>query len=227
MMRKIVFLVLVSVIASVAQAQGDQGSWRIYPKVGVNLSKFYGDKIYVEGDNSLKSKYKQGLTAGADVVWQMHRNAGLSLGLMYSNLGTRYGDYTWETKDLIEKVSGQQYSVHYIQLPLMGNLYVSKGLALKIGVQPGYLLSGKFESSWMTQEIDSDKNVSVKTGEDSGTVTSTFKRFDLTLPVGISYEVSNIVIDVRYNFGVTKLFKQLNEGNNRGFTFTVGYGFDL
>ena len=79
----------------------------------------------------------------------------------------------------------------------------------------------------MIKTVDSDKIATVVTEENNGSATAAFHRFDLTIPVGISYEYSNLVFDVRYNFGVTKLFKIINEGNNRGFTFTVGYGFEL
>jgi opacity protein-like surface antigen len=226
-MKKTIVLLSMLLMTASVKAQDIQSAWRIIPKIGVNLSTFYGDKVYTETGTTLKNKYKQGFTAGADLEWQMHENASLSLGLMYSNLGSRYGDFTWETKDRSENVSGQQYSLHYIQMPLMGSLYVTKGLAVKIGVQPGYLLSAKYEDSWMIKTVDSDKIATVVTEENNGSATAAFHRFDLTIPVGISYEYSNLVFDVRYNFGATKLFKIINEGNNRGFTFTVGYGFEL
>ena len=226
-MKKIVMIMVCLLAVSVVRAQGDQGSFRFYPKVGVGLMKFSGDRVFMESDYVIKAKYKQGLTAGADLVWQTGRNTALSLGLMYANLGTRYGDFTWKYEDGEESLNGLQYSLHYLQVPVMGSLYVSKGLAFKIGVQPAYLIRANYEESSVVKTFNEDKTVSVKTMETDENATSGFKRFDFTIPVGISYEFSNIVIDVRYNLGVTKVFNYSSEGINRGFAFMVGYGIDL
>lgn len=227
-MKKFVMIMVYLLAASVVRAQGVQGSFRLYPKVGVGLMKFSGDRIFMESDYVIKAKYRQGLTAGADLVWQTGQNTALSLGLMYANLGTRYGDFTWKYDNGEESWNGLQYSLHYLQVPVMGGIYLLKGLAFKIGVQPGYLIHASYEDSRIVKTFNKDKTVSVETKETDENATSGFKRFDFAIPVGLSYEFSNIVIDVRYNFGVTKVFNYGNEGGiNRGFFFTVGYGIDL
>jgi len=56
------------------------------------------------------------------------------------------------------------------------------------------------------------------------------KKFDFSIPVGISYEFFNFVIDARYNFGVTKLFdldKVNLDTKNLAFQLTLGYKFTL
>ena len=49
--------------------------------------------------------------------------------------------------------------------------------------------------------------------------------------MGVSYEVSDIVFDLRYVFGLTKVNKKnalMNkEGKNQVIQFTVGYKFKL
>ena len=61
-----------------------------------------------------------------------------------------------------------------------------------------------------------------------------FNKFDLSIPVGISYEFKvPIVIDLRYNIGLTKVNKVDNLFGNKGdsrshtCTLTVGYKFKL
>lgn len=56
------------------------------------------------------------------------------------------------------------------------------------------------------------------------------KKFDLSIPMGLSYEFRNIVLDARYNFGLTKMFDMdkvdLNS-KNLAFQLTLGYKFTL
>ena len=50
------------------------------------------------------------------------------------------------------------------------------------------------------------------------------KTFDFTIPVGLSYEISNFVIDARYNWGLTKTIDGVGDGTkNSVFQLTVGY----
>ena len=51
-------------------------------------------------------------------------------------------------------------------------------------------------------------------------------RFMLSVPVGLSYEYSNFVLDARYNFGVTDLFKGLGTMRNNVIQLTLGYKFE-
>ena len=66
------------------------------------------------------------------------------------------------------------------------------------------------------------------------------KTVDFSIPMGISYEYKNFVVEGRYNLGVTKVFKdkELNIGGesidlsgtdtkNSVFQFTLGYKFEL
>ncbi len=52
--------------------------------------------------------------------------------------------------------------------------------------------------------------------------------FDLSIPVGVSYDITeNIMVDARYNIGVTDIMKD-NEGDpmrNSVFNISVGYKF--
>ena len=57
--------------------------------------------------------------------------------------------------------------------------------------------------------------------------------FDLSIPLGISYEISDFVIDARYNLGVTNVLKE-NKGwtwdgkaRNSVIMLTLGYKIPL
>lgn len=52
------------------------------------------------------------------------------------------------------------------------------------------------------------------------------KGFDLAIPVGLSYQYQNIVLDARYNWGVTKIMDDV-DSKNSVFQITLGYKFAL
>lgn len=100
-----------------------------------------------------------------------------------------------------------KYKLDYLNIPILAQFYPVKGLAIKAGVQPAFCLSAKAGSVKITNK----------------------QSFDFSIPVGLSYEISKFVIDARYNFGLTKVFKDVNNWSpkNSVFQFTVGYKFGL
>ena len=59
-------------------------------------------------------------------------------------------------------------------------------------------------------------------------MTDNMKRIDVSIPLGISYEYGNVLLDARYNFGLLKINKdEYSTYKNKVFSFTVGYIFDL
>lgn len=54
------------------------------------------------------------------------------------------------------------------------------------------------------------------------TDTDGMKKLDLSIPIGLSYEFSNIVLDARYNLGLTKIVEHV-KAKNSVFMLTLGY----
>ena len=106
----------------------------------------------------------------------------------------------------------------------MANIYLFKGFAIKGGVQFGFLASANAKSSAKMGDVTKTADADVK---------SSFNKFDLSIPVGISYQVPNIpiYIDSRAIFGVTDIEKDVEDGDknsrNQVFQLTVGYKFAL
>ena len=74
-MKKRLFAVLVGMLLCCnIFAQKEPGTLTLYPRVGLNLSKFSGDKIYRESFDYVKSKFKSGLVIGAEMQYQMAKN---------------------------------------------------------------------------------------------------------------------------------------------------------
>lgn len=196
-MKKI-FLLLVAILATVsASAQYEKGNILLTPKIGVNLSNL----------TSLNdTKIKFGILGGVEGMYMASDKIGISGGLLYSEQGTSFDVNTGSDKVVLS----------YLNVPILVNFYVAEGFSLKIGVQPGFLLSAKEKA---TSQGDS-KSVDIKESVES---------LDFSVPLGLSYEFSKIVIEGRYNFGLTKVFKGSNtkESKNSVIQITIGYRFNL
>ena len=152
--------------------------------------------------NADDSDSRIGFVVGTELEYQATDLLGLSAGLLYSQQGCKIDD-------------NGTLKLDYINIPLLANVYVAKGFAVKLGLQPGFLINDKAKVS--------DSGVSVETG-----LGDLSKNFVLSVPVGISYEFSNIQLDARYNWGVTHALSAGGESSNSSaFMITVGYKFNL
>ena len=187
-MKKIVMMAVMAVAALTANAQQPAGSFSLQPKAGLNVTSLSGDGY----------KAKAGFTAGVEGMYQIVDKFGVSAAVMYSMQGAK-------VKNIDAKLN-----YGYINIPILANYYVVKGLAVKAGIQPGFMVSAK-----------------EKYGDFSHDIKDGCKKFDFTIPVGVSYEIANVVFDARYNFGLTKTIKNVDKHKNGVFQFTVGYKFGL
>lgn len=190
-MKKMILTAVVLLSSVATFAQRAVGTVSLKPQVGVvgaTMTEFE------------KTKMKVGFTAGAELEYQVSDIFSLSGGVMYAQEGVKFdtgGDFKIG-KTKIE-FKDAKTNLAYINVPVMANVYVVPGLAVKLGVQPAFAV-------------------------DKGGTKA--KGFDLAIPVGLSYEFANVVIDGRYNWGVTKVFDNL-DAKNSVFQVTLGYKFDL
>ena len=236
-MKKLVIIMLVLLTMtqnSTAQTAG--GETKIFPMVGLTLSKMNNDIILTDAGNGqgdeLKPKYKFGITAGAEVRHRFKNNDfGFSAGLLYAMYGTKYSDYTYSNEQYYNKITDSKQTLHYLTIPVMAICYFgNSGFSIKAGVQAGYLLSAKGSGDYENGTIENGQYIpdAEQSGEASNTTTGIFKRFDIGIPVGVAYEYNNISIDLRYLFGLKNPYKYYVDNiRNRSFSLTVGYGFTL
>ena len=98
MKKKIVIMMvlLLAVVGAKAQEmENPVGKFSVIPRVGVALSNWSNNSIYVSdalGDE-IKSKNQAGFMVGADVEYRVAEYVGVSLGAYYARLGYRFADY--------------------------------------------------------------------------------------------------------------------------------------
>lgn len=234
MKKRIILFVAFVASAFAAFAQNEVGRFSIIPRLGVSIANMSNNSIYVtsgSGDNSdeLKSRNKAGLLAGFDVDYQATSQVSVSLGLQYSLQGCSYPDHQTAGSEENSFTGTRDWvtDLHYLNVPLMFNCYVAKGFALKAGVQVGFLLDGKikYEETPFTVNEDGSKEYGDTKAYNIDFAGNTV---DLSIPVGASYEYMNVILDARYNFGLTNIYKiDAMKSKNRFFTITVGYRFNL
>ena len=197
-------LTIVALLTSVVTvAQRREGTCTVQPKVGLNVSTL-SDAQKTIGDACF----------GMEAEYMFTNIFSLSAGVMVSNQGGKYDE------------AGLSYTadLDYANIPIMANVYVLPGLALKAGVQPGFRLKAKMETDNGSYDIDEFyKLVGMLTPGEEPKI----NKFDLAIPVGISYEYNNVVLDARYNWGLLKVENIGNAYYNRVFEVTLGYKFEL
>ncbi len=202
-MKKLFVLTMMLLAVHVAViAQREAGDLTVQPKVGMNLSSLSdADKSIVD------------LCLGLEGEYMLTDDFSLAAGVVFSNQGAKYDDKSITyTADL-----------DYVNVPVMANYYVLPGLALKVGVQPGIKMKAKAKMDGGTVDLDIlYQEFSSLTGEKYKV-----NSVDLSIPIGVSYEYKNIVLDARYNWGLTKIMNVGDSFYNRVFQFTLGYKLPL
>ena len=164
-MKKILVMA-VMMLSSVAMfAQTEVGKLTIQPKVGMNIANI---------TNYDDSKNLVGLAAGVEAEYGLTDMVSLSAGALYSMQGMK----TTNVEGVDVKMK-----FNYLNVPILANVYVLPGFAVKLGLQPAFKLSAKLKGEVDGKEVENDAEG--------------IKSFDLSVPVGVSYEFSNVVLDAR------------------------------
>lgn len=181
-MKKFLLVAVITVFGLVsAEAQGI----KFGVKGGLNFAT-------ISGDNTDGSDLVTGLHFGVLAEIPISEKFSFQPELMYSGQGTSFNDYATD--------------LSYLNIPLMGKYYLTKGLSLEAGPQLGFLLSAKTD--------DSD-------------VKDLFKTVDFGVNFGLGYKLENgLNFGARYNLGLSNINAIDNYSNKNGvMQLSVGYFF--
>ena len=190
-MKKLLMIAALMVASLSANAQGMYAK----PMAGAVLTNLVGDVS--------DTKMLFGAVGGMEIGGNITKMFALTGGLLFTMQGCK--DYPTDTYFNTPTT----LHLNYLSIPLLANVYVLPGLAIKAGPQVGLLVKAKRgDANYM----------------------DFCQKFDFSVPVGLSYEINDVVIDARYNIGVTKV----NKDDIHGFGFkdpmrnslimlTVGY----
>lgn len=232
-MKKLFVLVVMTLFVSLTmKGQESMGTFSLIPKIGVSIANVSGEKIYYENSEiPAKGKYNARFLGGVEAEYQMLPTTSVSLGVGYVQQGCRFSDLEIGNPQTIsEGLDDVRSKLDYIQCPLTVNQYLTDGLAVKAGIQLGFLVNSEFSFSLtpIKHFTDGSKEYG-KTEDIEIDQKSVMRSVDISIPVGLSYEYLNVVLDARYHFGLTNLYKDKSwpTEKNKVFTLTVGYKFNL
>ena len=195
-MKKIMMIAALMVATLSASAQNEVGQITLKPTVGLNLANITNND----------GKIKVGVAAGVEAEYGITETFGITGGVLYSMEGCKNKDN-----------SDFKTNLDYINIPILANAYLFKGFAVKVGVQPGFLVNAKEKYSRGGISFDGD-------------IKDACNKVDLSIPIGVSYEYASFVFDARYNWGLTNTWKddaRDKKSHNSVFMFSVGYKFAL
>ena len=223
MIKRILVFVVAVAMAFSASAQSEVGSITWQPNIGVTHTS-----AIVEGRNSvLDGAY--GITFGVEAMYMLKEKLGIALGLNYTGYNldddavayfgySRYYSYYGYNYNgsLYERALNPDYQKarnFYFNIPVTANFYIFKGFAVKGGIAFNILSTAKIGG-------DSELNF----GREAVKVRDLYKSVFISAPIGVSYEIKNIVFDARYSVSITNV-SDYGEVTYLPLSLTVGYKF--
>lgn len=153
-------------------------------------------------DGGADAKWRTGFVAGVEGEYYINDWLSAAAGVNYAQQGWKF-----EGSNLDGSSFTHTTKLDYINVPIVANFYISEGFALKTGVQMGFLASAKMESKDVKENCENTA---------------------FSIPIGISGEYNNFVLDARYNIGITKVNKYGDNSQRSDlFVVTIGYKFQL
>ena len=224
-MKKLFLIASLFVATLSANAQAEPGTLTIQPHIGGSAGMIaHADNPPITTFRSKPDKDANGGgMIGVELEYQMAKRLGIAAGVNFMQAGTAWKEVT----EAGIKYKDMKVETSYLTVPVVANIYLCKGLALKSGVQFGFQMDAK--TKWTAETTEG--NITTKR-EFEEKCKDKMNNFDVAIPVGISYEFKvPIVIDLRYNIGLTKVNKEPLFGNKSSqshtCTLTVGYKFKL
>ena len=181
-MNRIFFAVVLLITGTVTAQEFEFGA-----KAGLNFASLDGDGI--EGLDS-RTGFHLGLVAELPVS----KRFSVQPEVLYSAQGATTSD-------------DRTFKLDYVNVPLMGKIYVVEGLSIELGPQVGINVTSKEESGSEKEEI-----------EDIETL-----EFSAALGAGYRF-AGNLFFQARYIWGINPAW-EFRELKNRVFQLSAGYKF--
>jgi opacity protein-like surface antigen len=209
---------LLSVLTTIsvsAQVQQTSSESRPTPKIGikggVNFSNFFIDDV---NDNNAKA----GLNLGLFAKLPVSKGVSIQPELLYSSKGAKVS-YN-------NPLLGGEYrfNMNYLELPVLAVFNLGKNFNIHAGGYAAYLTSANVKA----EDNGSSNEELISFDEEQ------FNRFDYGLVGGLGFDIKNISIGARYNYGLNQIGEKdqsvlssevLRNAKNNNISLYVGYGF--
>ncbi len=178
-------------------------------KAGVNLSNLYNIEVT---DNNVRVGFNVGVYAKVP----LSKGVSIQPELLYTTKGAKV-NYT----NFALGQGEYRFNLNYLELPVTAVFNVGKNFNIHLGGYAAYLT-----------------NANITDANDDGTIdeiaelrASDFNRFDAGLVGGLGFDISNVTIGARYNYGLVDIGKVDNisseligKSKNSVLSFYLGIG---
>jgi len=205
---------VVTVLTVNAQEQQTAGEATLSPKfgikAGINLSNLYVDEV--EDENM-----KLGLNAGFYAKLPITRGFSLQPELIYSNKGAklRYDNFVLGEGEY-------RFNLHYVELPVMAVINVLPNFNIHAGPYVSFLAGADIKDMNDDGSIENVRDLNA----------DNFNRFDFGVSAGLGFDIQNITLGARYNYGLTEIGKSgslsgqlTRDAKNSAISVYIGFGF--
>ena len=236
--RLIAFALFVIIDSTFALARENEKRTFIYPRIGCNVS-FYDNTNAGLGESSTmkhdrKTSGNMGFEAGLDAEHYFNCYIGISIGAYYSYKRKSEGDFTDEYDDVKYVMRNSKTTFHSICFPVLAMINIktwrNSSLAFKGGLQIETLLSANTKNTQYDYYKDDGQWKLKDNGvqQVDGSTTGAYHKMSLLIPVGLCYRLGHLSLDARYNLGLTRQYRYINQSKHqKGLTVLVGYGITI
>ncbi len=183
MKKMVITLVTLLAAYNISQAQLSYGA-----RAGLNMSKV----SFTEDD--FKTKFQPGFTIGFYGKYALNDAMAVQVETFFSREGTKEQRISSGSKGHINK--------SYVQIPVLFQYKLIKGLYAEAGPQLGILVASK-------EKYGSGSLNNIKPN---------YKPVDIRVPIGVGYDLNDVVkglsVDLRYSFSLSKINKVEVGGGN-------------
>lgn len=198
-------------------AQSDNPGPRIGIKGGLNFSQFFVDQPTVEDEN-----IKVGLHFGIFTKIPISSFMAFQPELLYSNTGSKVAYGGTEVGSLLGIREGEvRYNLNYIQLPL----------AFSVNLGPVNIHAGPYLSYLVSANVKNLRTSDLTTTNTIDLNNDDFNKIDYGLVGGIGFDLRNVTIGARYNYGLREVGREglaanlTNRSRNSVAQIYLGFGF--
>lgn len=170
------------------------------------------------------AQFSYGLKFGLNVANLTNTDARAKTSIYLGAVGEyAFNDYIGIQPEIVysrqgeaDKMDGVKYSTrfNYLNIPVLAKVYlIDRVFSLEVGPQFGFALNGR-EVSRRSGHVVKDRIPA-----------STYKTFDFSIGMGLSYKFRWCNVSARYNLGITDVMKNNPGDKIRNSVFQIGLGW--
>lgn len=212
-------------------AQYEPGTFSLNVKAGINIASLTNAvNMPIMNKLTLDKQPMGGGLVGVETEYQLTKMLGLTAGVHLSEQGQGWENYKGDYNGVKTEIKENQIDMWYVNVPIVANIYLYKGLAIKTGVQFGFLTDAEMQFRIESKEDFGDGVMRDVTQFNERKMKDMLKKVDISIPIGLSYEFrSHLVLDARYNLGLSKVNKESSPGekDSKNSVFCVSLAYKI